>query len=378
MTGMNFEYSQEQLILQQSVQRLLSGHECAMRESGGVGSIWSAYARLGLPSINIPEAYGGLGLGPIENAMVMRQVGKELCTAPFLASAIYGTILFELTATADQKASFYPALIDGSARLAVAHDGSSFHSDWKRLPVSAAPHGAGYFLNGQVARVFAGVDATHILVCASLAEAEDESDCVAVFIVPRSVNGLSLTPRRTIDSRNADLLTLTAVYVPAQSILASGRKAADGLAIAAMHATVGCINETVGAMEELLYTTVDYLKMRRQFDMPISAFQALRHRAVDSLVEVEQAKSMAIYATMQLGAPQQTRENGVAASKLFVNRAARIVAETAVQLHGAIGMTIESKPGRLFNRLTACQLMFGESQRLLSRMLETTPSILAN
>src|SRR5690606_33722974 len=150
---------------------------------------------------------------------------------------------------------------------------------------------------------------------------------------------------------------LNSVRVSRPAMLASGSAAVAALASAADVAAVATMNEMAGAMEELLSLTVDYLKTRRQFGAAIGAFQALQHRAVDIFIEVEQAKSMALFATMQLGLGSQDRRNAVTVSKLYVNRAARLVGETAVQLHGAIGMTMESKAGRLFNRLTACQLM---------------------
>lgn len=371
---MDFEYSDEQRMLQDSVVKLLGTHEDEHCSSAG---IWPAYAQLGLLAMNLDEADGGLGMGSVENLIVMRAIGRGLCTSPYLASAIYGTVLLKAAASVDQRASVVPALIRGSAQLSVAHGEAGARYRLAHVETTAAADGSDFVLSGRKSLVLGGSTATHFIVSARLAERIGELDEVGLFLVPHITEGLKLTRRKTIDGRTADDLDLASVRVPAASLLADGPRALAALALAIDHATVACLNEAVGAMDELLAVTIDYLKTRRQFGTTIGAFQALQHKAVDMFVEVEQAKSMALYAAMQLGLNAQDRRNAVAMSKLHVNRAARVVGETAVQLHGAIGMTMESKAGRLFNRLTGCQLTFGDTHFWLGTLLEDTPDILA-
>ena len=136
------------------------------------------------------------------------------------------------------------------------------------------------------------------------------------------------------------------------------------------------INEAVGLKEELLSATVDYLKTRRQFGVPIGSFQALQHKTVDMFIEVEQAKSMALFATASLGLASPAKGDAIAAAKLHVNHASKFVAEMALQLHGAIGMTQESKVGRMFQRLTAFQVAFGDIDHWLSSLVSSDARIL--
>jgi alkylation response protein AidB-like acyl-CoA dehydrogenase len=373
---MNFEYSEEQQMLEESLARLLAGREARQAPADGE-NIWPDYAELGLPAMNLDEADGGLGLGPVENRIVMREMGKGLCTSPFLASAIFGTQLLKAAASKEQKAAIAPRLVAGTALLAVAHAEPGSRYRTTHVETAATADGDGFMLTGRKVLVLGGFAATHLIVSARLSGEAGDRAGIALFIIPRSADGLALVHRRTIDGRTADDVTLAAVRAPAGSMLAEGEKALAALEMASDHATVASMNEAVGAMEALLAITVDYLNTRRQFGVTIGSFQALQHKAVDMFIEVEQAKSMALFATGQLDPVARDRRHAIALSKLHINRAARLVGEAAVQLHGAIGMTMESKAGRLFNRLTACQLTFGDSDFWLNSLLETTPEILA-
>lgn len=368
---MHFEYSDEQRMLGESVGRLLAGREDGHASDGGDG-IWSAYADLGLLGMMFDEDDGGLGMSPVETLIVMRAIGKGLCRSPYLASAVYGSALLKAAASAEQKAALVPDLVSGTAQLAVAHAEPGSRYSLIKVEASAVIEGDRAVLSGNKTLVLGGATATHFVVSAQLA-----GNGIGLFLVPVTAEGLTVQSRRTIDGRTADDLSLDAVRIPLASMLASGQNALDALEEATHHAVAATVNEAVGAMEELLALTVDYLKTRRQFAAPIGSFQALQHKAVDMFIEVEQAKSMGLYAAMQLDLPAQDRRNAIALSKVHVNRAARFVGETAVQLHGAIGMTMESKTGRLFNRLTACQIMFGDSDFWLASLIETTPDILA-
>jgi alkylation response protein AidB-like acyl-CoA dehydrogenase len=374
---MNFDYSEEQRMLQDSVVKLLSSHVGADATSGPDAGVWTAYAEAGLLGMAFDEADGGLGLGPVENMIVMRAIGQGLCTSPYLASAVYGTSLLKAAASSDQRAAIVPSLIDGSAQLAVAHAEPGSRYRLEHVGLTATSEGRAFILSGKKTLVLGGAAATHFIVSARTSGKAGDPAGVTLFLVPRSADRVEVAQRRTIDGRSADDLHFTSVRVPAGSMLGTPDTGLEALELATDHAVVATVNEAVGAMEELLAITVDYLKTRRQFGTAIGSFQALQHKAVDMFVEVEQAKSMALYAAMQLGMAAEDRRNAIALSKLHVNRAARVVGETAVQLHGAIGMTMESKAGRLFNRLTACQLMFGDSEFWLASLVDSAPNVLA-
>ena len=370
---MDFDYSEEQLMLKDSIARLLAG-----TDEGIAGeALWKAFADMGLLGMAFSEAEGGLGTGPIENMIVMRAIGAGLCLAPFLPSSIYGTELLKIAAPDDRKDALIPGLFDGSSQLAVAHaeEGSRYRLAYAGL--TATPDGSHFVLNGRKVLVLGGSTATHFIVSARLSGEIDDPAGLVLFLVDRAADGVEVIHRRTIDGRTADSVSFHSVRVPPAALLADSDSAFHALEHATDHATVACINEAVGAMDELLALTVEYLKTRQQFGAAIGSFQALQHKAVDMFIEVEQAKSMALFAAMQLDRPIEERRDGIGLAKLHVNRAARMVAESAVQLHGAIGMTMESKAGRLFNRLTACQTTFGDSDYWLSLLLESNANVLA-
>lgn len=365
-------------MLQESILKLLSkqnpGHFAGAAD---ITKVWSDYAELGLTGMAFEEAYGGLGTGPVETMIVMRAIGKELCTAPYLSSAVYGTSLLKSLGSSTQKAELIPGLVDGSIRLAVAHTEAGSRHRLDHVDTTANATSGGFMLSGRKSLVLGGALATHFIVSARTTGKHPDRDGITLFLVSGIAQGLAATNFPTIDGRTVANLAFDAVEVGANAVLGTPGNAIEAIEDATDHATVASINEAVGAMEEMLSLTVEYLKSRKQFGVPIGSFQALQHKVVDMFIEIEQAKSMALYATMQLSLPLADRRSAIASAKLLVNRVSRFVGETAVQLHGAIGMTLESKPGRLFNRLAACQATFGDTDYWLTSLLRTTPDILA-
>lgn len=375
---MNFDYSEEQQMLEASVSKLLAKRDAGQPvDPFRPETIWADYAELGLLGMGFGEADGGLGTGAVETMIVMRAMGKALCTAPYLASAVYGSCLLKAAGSTTHKAELIPGLIDGSIQLAVAHSEPRSRYMLSHIATSARAIDSGFTLSGRKSLVVGGASATHFIVGARTSGDHRDRDGITLFLMPRTTSGIRIASHPTIDGRAVADIVFDAVKVDAKAVLGTIGHAMEVIEEATDHAIVASINEAVGAMEALLSATVDYLKTRRQFGVPIGSFQALQHHAVDMFIEIEQAKSMALYATMQLGLSAAERRNAIASAKLHVNRASRVVGEAAVQLHGAIGMTMESKTGRLFNRLAACQSNFGDSDFWLSVLLKTNPDILA-
>jgi alkylation response protein AidB-like acyl-CoA dehydrogenase len=125
----------------------------------------------------------------------------------------------------------------------------------------------------------------------------------------------------------------------------------------------------VGAMAGLHELTVEYLKTRKQFGVPIGSFQVLQHRAVDMLTALEQARSMAYYATMMAAEDDaQERRKAMSAAKVQIGRSAKHIGQDAIQLHGGIGMTMEYKAGHYFKRLTMIDMAFGDADHHLREL----------
>lgn len=365
---MDFDLSEEQKLIAASVGKVLSKSQAP----ADAAQTWKDFAEAGLLGMGFDAEHGGLGTGPVETMIVMREIGRALCCAPYLAGVVHGAALFNSVAPADLRASLIPDLVEGNGQLAVVLG----HGGVQPNGVAAEPRGGGFALRGQTLLVPGGATATHFIVSARLSNVAPGGEPIALFLIPRTARGLDVSAFETIDGRSAADIAFHSVEVGADALLVVENAEAH-LAAAEDHAMAAVANEAAGAMEELLSVTVDYLKTRRQFGSALASFQVVQHRAVDMLIEVEQAKSLALYATMQLHHEPAQRRDAILSAKLHVNKAARIVGEMAVQLHGAIGMTLENKTGRLFNRLTACQVAFGDSDTLLARLLRATPDILA-
>jgi pimeloyl-CoA dehydrogenase small subunit len=357
---MDFDLTEEQRLLKESVERLLAdryGFEqrqgYAKSAEGWSRELWRAYAELGLLGLPFAEAEGGFGGGPVETMIVMEAFGRALALEPFLSTVVLcGGVLRH----AGHKA-LLPRIADGSLLLAFAH--GEKQSRWKLDDVRTTVEGGR--ITGEKAVVLHGDSAGKLVV-----SARDGKGRIGLYLVDASEAARRGYP--TQDGHRAAEIGLAGARV--EAVIAE-----DGLpliervvdeAIAALAA------EAVGAMTALHELTVDYLKTRRQFGLPIGAFQALQHRAVDMLVAVEQARSMAMFATMMAAEENAAeRRKAIAAAKVQIGRSARFVGQQAIQLHGGIGMTAEYKGGHYFKRLTMIDQMFGPADHHLERLAQT-------
>lgn len=359
--------SDEQKMLEDSVRGLLQGADA---------TLWQGFAEMGLLAMPFCESDGGLGSSADDLMVVTRQLGKHMSSLPFTASAIVGGYLLSALATAQQKGELLPPMMDGTAIMAFAHSEPNARYRRAQVAVRAEAAAEGYRLHGLKSLVSDGAAATHFIVSARTSGAEDDGDGISLFLVPASAEGLRLQHYVTPDEGGAVDVVLDDVLVPDAALLGRFGEALPAIEAALDHGVVAAIGAAVGGMEELLDQTVDYLKLRKQFRVAIGSFQSLQHKAVDMFIEVEQARSMAIYAASVLSAGPGERQLGVAAAKAQVNAAARFVGETAVQLHGAIGMTMESGAGRLFRQLTLFQLSQGDRDYCLRLLGGADTSIL--
>lgn len=348
--------SDEQRMLVDMVDGLLTAH----------GHIWSSFAEQGLLAMPFAAAEGGLDSSPGDLALVMDALGRADEELPFLASAIIGSRLVRDLANQAQRFDWIPQITAGTMVLALAHaePGQGFGSE--PVDTVAKPTANGFLLNGRKAMVLGGKYATHFLVSANGPAG------LCVFLVPADAAGVAMSPHWIGDGAE---LTLTGAEVSTSSLLAASDVAA-ALATALDHGLAGLVAGAVGTMEQLHRLTTDYLKTRKQFGVTIGSFQALQHRAVDMLIELEQARSMRDHATAALDANPAIRRRAVIAAKAYVDGAARLLGETAVQLHGAIGMTLESPAGRLFRRLSAAQMQLCDRTQCLHELSLSPASLL--
>lgn len=374
---MDFDLSDEQHLLKDTVSRwaadaypTLEAVEAARRGPHGFSPTrWQELADLGILALPFAEAEGGIGGGPVETMLVMEALGRTLAPEPYLSTIVLGAGALRLAGSENQKATLLPGLLAGETRLALAHEEAQARWDLSDVATSATKTATGYRLNGVKCNVWHGEGAGTFVVSARTSGGQRDGMGITLFLVPADAPGLTLAAHGTQDGGRAAKVTLAGVEVPESAVIGS---VGQGLAIierVVEQAIAAMAAEAVGAMEALQTVTVDYLKMRKQFGVSIGSFQSLQHKAADMLVALEQARSMALYAAMMVDSEDaEERRSALSAVKVQINRSARFVGQTAVQLHGGIGMTMEYLGAHHFRRLAVIELMFGDTSHHLRRV----------
>src|SRR5229473_630510 len=373
---MDFELSEEQRLLQESVGRLLTnryGFEqrtAYMKEPGGFSrALWKQYADLGVLALPFAEEDGGIGGGAVDVMIVMEALGRALVLEPYLATVVLAGGVLRHAGSKAQRAGLIPKIADGSLILALAHSERQSRYDLADVATSAKRDGAGYVLDGGKGLVLHGDSADKLVVSARVAGKPRDRDGIGLFLIDAKASGVSVRGYPTIDGLHAAEITLSGVKVGAEGVIGEPGKALAVIERVVDEGMAALCAEAVGAMEVMHELTVDYLKTRRQFGVPIGNFQVLQHAAVDMLMATEQARSMAMLAAMMVEEPNAVeRHKSIAAAKVQIGRSGRFVGKTATQLHGGIGMTMEYKVGHYFKRATAIDVLFGDADHHLAML----------
>jgi pimeloyl-CoA dehydrogenase small subunit len=375
---MDFDLSEEQRLLKESVEGLLNdaydfdSRKKYMTEKGGWSrAIWSRLAEQGLLGLPFSEDDGGFGAGAVETMIVMEALGRAMVLEPYLATVVIGGAFLRHGGSAAQKAAHIPGIIDGSKTFAFAQLEKNSRYDLDDVTTSAKPKGGGWVIDGEKFVVLNGENADTLIVTARTRGARRDSSGIGVFLVPADAKGVSRKGYPTQDGLHAADITFTGVEVGPDAAIGDPDDALPLIARVVDEARTALCAEAVGAMDESLKATVEYLKTRKQFGVPIGSFQTLQHRAADMFVAVEQARSMSMFATMASEFDDaKERTTAVAAAKVQIGKSAKFVGQQSIQLHGGIGMTQEAKIGHYFKRLTMIENTFGDSDYLLRRVSE--------
>jgi pimeloyl-CoA dehydrogenase small subunit len=377
---MDFDLNDEQRQLKDSLERLLNDaygdlaqRQGYMKEPKGYSAdLWRRYAELGLLAVPFAEEHGGLDQGLTETMIIAEAFGRALAIEPYLATVVMSGGVLRHAGNGALLQELVPAIGEGKTTLALAHQERQARYDIADVATTARADGkGGYTLEGEKAVVLAGDGADKLIVTARASGSRQERGGIGLFLVDAKAGGVMRRGYATQDGMRAADVTLSAVRVGPEGVVAGPEK---GLAVLerVVDETIAALSaEAVGAMAALHELTVEYLKTRKQFGVPIGSFQVLQHKAVDMFTALEQARSMAYYATMMAAdSDAKERRKAIAAAKVQIGRSARFVGETAVQLHGGIGMTMEYKAGHYFKRLTMIDMAFGDAdhhQRELAR-----------
>lgn len=376
---MDFTFTDEQTMLRESLAKFIASaydfdkrKEILRSPEGWRKDYWAQYAELGLLAAPLPEAYGGLGGGPVDVLVVMEEFGKGLVVEPYLQTVVLGGQALLKAGSEAQKEEHLAAIAAGERIVAFAQ--AEPKSRWSLTDVSttARKDGAGFVLNGQKAVVIGAPAADHLLVTARTAGGQRDAAGISLFLVPKALAGIATRDYPTVDGLRASEVYFENVAVGAEHRLGDADGAAPVVEAIVDHAIAGLCAEAIGAMRMTHEATLEYARNRKQFGVPIASFQVLQHRMVDMFMALEQSVSMAYMAALKLDAPAAERAKAVAAAKVQIGRAGRFVGQNAVQIHGGMGVTEEMKVGHYFKRLTMIDGQFGNVDHHLKRFTDLT------
>lgn len=366
---MDFSYSEEQQMLQESVQKFVHKNygfdtrkKIMASAAGYSAENWKLFSELGWLTVPFAEADGGFGGRAVDLMVMMDEFGKAMLVEPFLPTAILGGGLLSELGSAQQKAELLPQVMGGELQLALAYAESGSRFNLANVQTCAVKKGDDIILDGTKIFVLNGRAANFLLVTARESGEATDTRGISVFLVDSKAAGISMLPYPTVDGRQAAQIQFKSVRLPASARVGAAGTALDALTVVIDKATAAISAEAVGALDALLQKTVEYSKTRKQFDVPIGSFQALQHRMADMFIECQLARSIVLRAAMSLDSNDSAQEKAkvVSAAKCRIGKAIRKVSQEAIQIHGGIGMTDEMDVAHLFKRVSAISLMFGD------------------
>ena len=371
---MDFSYSEEQTLLRNSVSKYLadkytfdSWRKFTRSDLGRDPAHWKQFAELGLLAAPLPEEHGGLGGGAVDAAVVMEEFGKALVVEPYVPTVIIGGGLLKHGGSDAQKSEWLSKIAAGETMMAFAFAEPQGRYNLADLTTSAKKQGSGYVLNGQKAVVIGAPWADQLIVTARTAGGQRDTKGVSVLLVDKKAKGVSSRDYPTVDGLRAAEITFENVEVPAANVIGPADDALPLIERVVDEAIAATCAEATGCMKVLVDTTVAYSKQRKQFGVPIGKFQVLQHRMVDMFVNYEQSVSITLMVTLKLDESDAERAKAASAAKVTIGKSGRFVGQSAVQIHGGMGMTDELNVGHYFKRLTMIDALYGNADHHLKR-----------
>ena len=370
---MDFEYTEEQRLLRESLDRLLGdSYEFAQRKTymaepeGFSRAMWAQYAEMGLLGLPFAEEQGGFGGGGVETMIVMEALGRVIALEPYLATVVLSGTALKLAGGNAQQEALIPQIVDGSLRLAWAHGERQARYDLNDVVTSAAKTAGGWRLDGAKSVVVHGDSADRLIVSARTAGDRHDPDGISLFLVDPATSGVARRAYPMRDGTRAADIALSGVEAEPLGEPGAALSVIERVVEAGIAATSA---EAVGTMETMLNMTVEYMKTRVQFGKPIGENQALQHRATEMMIAMEQGRSLAMLAAVMIDDEDAAqRAHDLSTAKVGVGQAARFVSQNAVQLHGGIGMTDEYAVGHYFRRCMVIEHSFGDTSYHLSKL----------
>ncbi|MCV6626543.1 MAG: acyl-CoA dehydrogenase family protein [Cellvibrionaceae bacterium] len=368
---MNFDISEEQKMLKDSVARFVQDEygfdvreKIIASEAGYSADNWQKFAELGWLSIPFAEDFGGFGGGAVDTMVVMEELGRGIVIEPFVATVLmFGGLL--AAGELDNKAELIGQIINGSLQGAVAYLEPQSRFELADVKTEALAEGDGYRLSGVKSLVLNGSRANKIIVSARHSGGQYEQAGIGLFMVDADAEGLAKTELKLMDGQRVANLKLDNVAAVPLALEAFG-----SLESWRRDITLALAAEAVGIMEKLNATTVEYLKTRKQFGVAIGSFQALQHRAVETFMAAEQAKSLLYRAVCSVAEGRDDAAKDIAALKYMVDKSGKLVGGEAIQMHGGMGMTDELDVGHYVKRLLTINAAFGNGDYHLDKLAD--------
>lgn len=365
---MDVEFSEEQDLLRNSAREFLT-RECPislvreqMEDSRGVAEdLWTQMAELGWLGLIVPEAHGGSGLGPVDLAVLMEEIGRALPPVPFLSTAVIGARALMLGGDAAQQQALLPALARGELRMTLAQQEDNGSWEPHGIQLRARPDGDGFRLDGTKLFVPDAQCADRFIVVARTAATGSEAD-IALFVVDAATPGVEIRAIAYNEQiRKLYEVRFSAAHVPADAQLSAGSSGWAVLEQVHDHAKAALTAELAGAARRVLEMTVEYAKTREQFGQPIGRFQAIQHKCANMLVKTEGVRSAALYASWALGAGEPDAHTSACLAKSYATDAYTEVAAEGIQIHGGLGFTWEQDLHVYFKHAKAAEFALGDA-----------------
>lgn len=370
---MDFNFTQEQQQFSDALRRWIAKDytfehrkKIIHSEKGISDSAWATLAELGMTALPVPEAQGGFNGSAIDMLVVMQEIGRGIVVEPYFATVL-GAEFLKLAGGQD---ALLEQVATGELKLACALGEKQSRHELFDIATTAKAGADGYVVNGTKTVVIHGAQADRIIVSARSNGGQRDAGGISLFVVPADAAGLTRRDYRTIDGQRAADITFSNVAVPSSALLGAAGAGWDILDAAADYGATLLCAEAVGAMEALNAATLEYLKTRQQFGVPIGKFQALQHRMAEMFMQLEQARSMATLAAVKVASVDaDERRRTVSAAKARIGQALKYVGQQAVQLHGGMGVTDELPAAHHFKRLTMIELTLGDTDHHLARFI---------
>ncbi|MCX7167141.1 MAG: acyl-CoA dehydrogenase family protein [Rhodocyclales bacterium] len=370
---MDFNYTEEQLALQDTLRRFIAKdypfeHRRALAKSadGFDRDAWKTFADFGILALPFHEDFGGLNGNAVDIMLVMEMLGRGLALEPYVSAVVLCGGLIRDAGSNTQKEALLPAIAGGELMLALAHFEAGVRYQLDHVATTATANGAYWQISGTKTVVLGAPSADQLIVSANSGQG------ISLFLVDAKAPGVTLRSYPTQDGARAADIKFANVTVGADALIGAAGGALPIIERAVDYANAALCAEAVGIMSALNEITLEYLKTRKQFGVPIGKFQALQHRMADMVIATEQARSMATLAAVRVdSADAAERSRSVAAAKTYVTQSARLVGQQAVQLHGGMGVVDELNVSHYFKRLTMIGLTFGDADYHLGRFSDT-------